>query len=228
MCWASVLFNVLLSFSRFIYFNRISNLKREWMWTTRKLGAFTCSTSTMCQAVFKLLRILHERKQIKPCSCGICTLIFSGSYTAAIVQEDDKAACLLLDVKLLGEWKSDQKRDFWACGTVVKNLPASAGNTRDVGSTPGLGRSPGGGHGNPLQDCCLENPHGQRSLGYRPWGHKEVDMTETTYHTHRRVRANTREASRPRDIRILFHYNNNFLLKKNYLAASSLSFGGQA
>ena len=57
----------------------------------------------MCQAVFKLLRILHERKQIKPCSCGICTLIFSGSYTAAIVQEDDKAACLLLDVKLLGE-----------------------------------------------------------------------------------------------------------------------------
>ena len=180
MCWASVLFNVLLSFSRFIYFNRISNLKREWMWITRKLGAFTCSTSTMCQAVFKLLRILHERKQIKPCSCGICTLIFSGSYTAAIVQEDDKAACLLLDVKLLGEWKSDQKRDFWACGTVVKNLPASAGNTRDVGSTPGLGRSPGGGHGNPLQDCCLENPHGQRSLGYRPWGHKEVDMTETT------------------------------------------------
>ena len=38
----------------------------------------------------------------------------------------------------------------------------------DPGSIPGLGRSPGGGHGNPLQYSCLENPHGQRSLvGYR-------------------------------------------------------------
>ena len=40
-------------------------------------------------------------------------------------------------------------------------------------------RSPGGGHGNPLQFSCLENPHGQRSLaGYSPWGHKELDNTE--------------------------------------------------
>ena len=38
---------------------------------------------------------------------------------------------------------------------VVKNLPANAG---DTGSIPGLGRSPGGGHGNPLQYSCLENP----------------------------------------------------------------------
>ena len=37
---------------------------------------------------------------------------------------------------------------------MVKNLPAS---TRDVGSIPGLGRSPGGGNGNPLQYSCLEN-----------------------------------------------------------------------
>jgi len=41
---------------------------------------------------------------------------------------------------------------------VVKNSPAKAGNTRDVGSTLGSGRSPGGGHGNPLQYSCLENP----------------------------------------------------------------------
>ena len=48
-----------------------------------------------------------------------------------------------------------------------------------LGSIPGLGRSPGGGHGNPLQYCCLENPHGQMSLmGYSPWGHKESDTTE--------------------------------------------------
>ena len=41
---------------------------------------------------------------------------------------------------------------------VVKNLPANAGDVRDVCSIPGSGRSPGGGHGNPLQYSCLENP----------------------------------------------------------------------
>ena len=52
-------------------------------------------------------------------------------------------------------------------------------NTGDLGSVPGLGRSPGGGHGNPLQYSCMENPHGQRSLaGYGSCGHKELDMTE--------------------------------------------------
>ena len=40
---------------------------------------------------------------------------------------------------------------------MVKNLSASAGDLRDVGLIPGLGRSPGGGHGNPLQNSCLEN-----------------------------------------------------------------------
>ena len=41
---------------------------------------------------------------------------------------------------------------------MVKNLPANAGDIRDVGSISGLGRSPGGGNGNPLQYSCLENP----------------------------------------------------------------------
>ena len=41
---------------------------------------------------------------------------------------------------------------------VVKNLPANAEDIRDTGSTPGLGRSPGGEDGNPLQYPCLENP----------------------------------------------------------------------
>ena len=49
-------------------------------------------------------------------------------------------------------------------------------NAGDLGSITGLGRSPGGGHGNPLQYSCLEDPHEQRSLmGYGPWGHKESD-----------------------------------------------------
>ena len=51
----------------------------------------------------------------------------------------------------------------------------SAYNVGDLGSIPGLGRFSGGGHGNPLQYSCLENPHGQRSLaGYSPWGPKEL------------------------------------------------------
>ena len=49
-------------------------------------------------------------------------------------------------------------------------------NVGDLGLIPGLGKSPGGGHGNSLQYSCLENPDGQRSLvGYSPGGGKESD-----------------------------------------------------
>ena len=47
---------------------------------------------------------------------------------------------------------------------VVKNPPANAGDIRDVGSIPGSGRFPGGGHGNPLQYSWPGESHGQRSL----------------------------------------------------------------
>ena len=61
----------------------------------------------------------------------------------------------------------------------VKNPPANAGDVREVGSIPGSGRFPGGGHGNPLQYSCLENLLEQRSLaGYNPWGHKELETTK--------------------------------------------------
>ena len=64
---------------------------------------------------------------------------------------------------------------------VVKNWPASAGDIRDVGSIPQLGRSPGGGLHSPLQYSCLYNPRGQRSLAdYCPWAHKESDMIEVS------------------------------------------------
>ena len=50
---------------------------------------------------------------------------------------------------------------------MVKNPPA---NAREAGSIPGSGRSPGGGHSNPLQYSSLENPHGQKSLaGSQTW-----------------------------------------------------------
>ena len=64
-------------------------------------------------------------------------------------------------------------------GSVVKNLPAKAGDTADASSIPGLGRSPGGGNGNPLQPSCLEN-----STDRGAWwatvqgGCKESDTTE--------------------------------------------------
>ena len=55
----------------------------------------------------------------------------------------------------------------------------SACNAGDLGSILELGKSPGGGHINPLQYSCLENPYGQRSLvGYSPWGPKESGTTE--------------------------------------------------
>ena len=51
---------------------------------------------------------------------------------------------------------------------VVKNLPANAGDSRDVGSIPESGRSPGGGHGNSLQYSCLENPMDRGLVDYSP------------------------------------------------------------
>ena len=52
-------------------------------------------------------------------------------------------------------------------------------NVGDLGYIHGLGRSPGKGHGSPLQYFFLENPHGHRSLvGYSPWSRKDSDMTE--------------------------------------------------
>ena len=55
---------------------------------------------------------------------------------------------------------------------MVKNPPANAGDPGDEGSIPGSGRSPGGGHGSPLQFSCLESP----------WGRKELEMTDHGTH----------------------------------------------
>ena len=76
---------------------------------------------------------------------------------------------------------------MYACLPGGSDGKASACNAGDPGSTPGLGRSPGGGHGNLLQYSCLDNPHGLRSMAaYSPGGHKELDMTErlSTLSTH--------------------------------------------
>ena len=69
---------------------------------------------------------------------------------------------------------------------MVKNPPAKAGDIRDAGSTSGSGRSPGGGHGNPLQYSCLENPMeeepgGLQSMGSQRVGYDLVTKQQTLY-----------------------------------------------
>ena len=64
---------------------------------------------------------------------------------------------------------------------MVKKPPTSARDVRDTGSIPGSGRSPRGGHGNPLQYSCLENPRDRgASVDYGPWGCTESGTTEVT------------------------------------------------
>jgi len=72
-----------------------------------------------------------------------------------------------LEIVILSEVSQKEKIKYHVisliCGSsqmvlVVKNLTVNAGDIRDTGSVPGLGRFPGGGHTNPLQYSCLENP----------------------------------------------------------------------
>ena len=64
---------------------------------------------------------------------------------------------------LVAALKASNLKEGFPGGSVVKNLPASAGDARDVGLTPGSGRSPREGNGNPVHYSCLKS-HGQRSL----------------------------------------------------------------
>ena len=69
---------------------------------------------------------------------------------------------------------------------VISNTPANAGDLRDAGSILGSGGSPGGGHGNPLQYSCLENPHRQRSLAATVHEVAQSDTTEQLSTAHSR------------------------------------------
>ena len=63
---------------------------------------------------------------------------------------------------------------------LLKNLAFNAGDIRDVGSIPGSGRSPEGGHGSPLQYSCLENPMDRGAWHTIVHGVAQLDMTEVT------------------------------------------------
>ena len=72
--------------------------------------------------------------------------------------------CYTLSDSLYLQEESDQGTTVQGAShmaLVAKNPPANAGDVRDPGSTPGLGRSPEGGHGSPLQHSCLENAMGR-------------------------------------------------------------------
>ena len=107
----------------------------------------------------------------------------NSEYSLLAQLEKNLPAVQETPVQFLG-WKIHRRRDKLPT-PVFLGFPGgsdgkeSACNVADLGYNPGLGRYPGGRHGNPLQYSCLENPHGQRSLvGYSPWGYKESDMTE--------------------------------------------------
>ena len=73
-------------------------------------------------------------------------------------------------------------------GTVIKNLPVNAGDTRDMGSIPGSERSPGVGNGNPLQYSCLENPMDKGD--WQATVHR-VSESNVTKHARTHARAHT-------------------------------------
>ena len=63
---------------------------------------------------------------------------------------------------------------------MVKDPPANAGDVRDRGSIPGSGRPPRGGHGNPLQYSCMENPMDRGALWATVHRSKELDTPKAT------------------------------------------------
>ena len=104
--------------------------------------------------------------------------------TTQVVKNPPANAGDIRDMGLIPGWKIPWRR-AWQSTLVFLGFRISSDckestcNVGNLDSVSGLGRSPGGGHGNPLQYSCLENPYGQRSLvGYSPWGHKELDTTE--------------------------------------------------
>jgi len=73
----------------------------------------------------------------------------------------------------------------WLSNKELPIKPANAGTARNLGSISGSGRSPGGGHGNPLSSLAWKIPWTEEHDGYSPWGCKESDTTEQLCtHTH--------------------------------------------
>ena len=83
------------------------------------------------------------------------------------------------------KWYGTNEYQDFPGGSSSKESAYNVGATGDTGSIPGLGISPGGGPGNPLQYSYLENPRDRGA--YSPWGCKELDTTDTTEHANTNV-----------------------------------------
>ena len=103
----------------------------------------------------KKYRFVHgwflHRLQVWVWSCNMFSEIAGGGNLSPGPSRI-KDVILYLKKNFFFFWRASQ------AALVVKNPPANAGDVRDLGSIPGSGRSPGGGHGNPLNYSCLENP----------------------------------------------------------------------
>ena len=101
---------------------------------------------------------------------------------------------------------------------MVRNLPANAGEARNIGLIPGSRRSPGVGNGNPPV-LLLGKFHGQRSLvGYSPWGHKKSDVTE---HAHTRTYTHT-HIHTPPFLSLVIPFSMKSILKKKMATHCSI------
>ena len=96
---------------------------------------------------------------------------------------------------------------------VVKNPPVSVGDERDPGSIPGLGRSPGGGNGNPLQYSCLENPMDRGA--WRATVHRVVkSQVQLSVHTQTHTHTGRDRDCRNKGDKTFTHMRSSFCVKK--------------
>ena len=110
-------------------------------------------------SVLKSIYMLKISPPIAPsswCPASVYGSSSLGGYSKSVCRksmnnESGEPSLGILPFLMLDNWASQVE-------LVVKNPPANAGDTRDAGLIPGLGRSPGGGHGCPLHYSCLENP----------------------------------------------------------------------
>ena len=115
---------------------------------------------SLCRLIFGFLNSCQE-----VFSSGLC--VFTGLLLHRLLWGRYVAIVLLYITPMPNSVSPllNIKQGSFPGGSVVKNLPVNAGGIRDVGSFSGLGRSPGGGHGNPLQYSCLDNPMDRGTWG---------------------------------------------------------------
>ena len=143
---------------------------------------------------------LSPSKQVS-CSHSTSTMFFKMLCMLLVISFPWPPSCsevMLSPPERRKAWRALWRQIWRASQAVVvkSNLPADAGDTRGMSLSPGLGRSPGGGNGNPLQYSCLGNSTSRGAWQATVHGCKESDMTEqwsTHTHTHTHTHAQRQE-----------------------------------